>query len=132
MQKSKIINSGYNNHRTRGSETMPVAARRSVSIDQFVHENINSWRAALLQQRKIEMDYTTALNIFAEFAIRILQQPLSEQHQNFWNEVTKKYSEYPELHGAAIQDLWQEYEQFMKWKQQQEPKQQPKIELAET
>jgi len=95
---------------------MPIAKRRSVSVDKFVDDLVDSFRSVALMNKN-EMGYTTTLNLFAEFGIkcsRLLGK--YKELEEMFSEVLGKYSAYDELKEQALLDEWKDWQEYKEWK----------------
>lgn len=97
---------------------MPVVRRRSVSIDKFVEETINSFRAGAVV-RGLDWDFTTLINAFAEFGLRKAMENTDDPK---FKEVLSKYLTYDELQGAGLVDEWKDFQEFREFKRKQQNK----------
>lgn len=116
---------GYKHQLTTGANRnvvkMPIARRRSVTIDKFVWEAINDLRASGLKSG-YDFDFTTVLNLVAEYGIvKMLERPTAEEKLDpKLFEVFEKYSNYSELRESGLLDDWKDLQEFKEWKQSQQ------------
>lgn len=88
--------------------------RRTISIDDFINQKVNEYRGQLLANFGAELDYTTALNMFAEIGIRktIAIDNAKDLAQLVSDPVIKqaiaKYSSYVGLETEAAIDKLQD------------------------
>lgn len=98
-----------------GDKILPVAKRRTVSIDKYVFDSTNALRSIFIANN-LEMDFTTALNVFAEIGIRKIREEGIDKPTTV--QVLKKYLAYDELKEYAIVDEWKDYMEFKQFKEQ--------------
>lgn len=97
---------------------MPVVRRRTVSIDQFVEETINAFRAGAVI-KGLNYDFTTLINTFAEFGIR---KVIENSNDPKFKEVLSKYLNYDEIQEFGLVDEWKDFQEFKEFKRKQQNK----------
>ncbi len=80
--------------------------RRTITVDDTVNQMVNHIRATLLE-KNMELDFTTAINLFAEYGIRCFLNSTSERHDDL-EYVLKKYTDNDNLKMAVIGDQVQD------------------------
>lgn len=91
---------------------MPIVKRRTITLDEYVDQFINTIRGVSIMQGN-EMDYTTMINFFAEYGIRKL---LENSNDPLAKEVAKKYTEYDELKEYSFYDSWKDFDELREFK----------------
>ena len=94
---------------------MPIARRRSVSIDEFVEENISVLRASAII-KGLTYDFTTLINAFAEYGLR---KALENPADALFKGVLSKYLNYDELQECGLMDEWKDFQEFKEFKRKQ-------------
>jgi hypothetical protein len=51
-----------------------MVIRRTITVDEFVNKFINTFRGKLLEKKEVEIDFTTAINMFAEVGIKKMME----------------------------------------------------------
>lgn len=96
---------------------MPIAKRRSVTIDQFVWDAINDLRAVAIKSG-FDLNFTTALNLMAEYGIIKMQESLDKEDTDpKLLQVADRYLNYSELREHGILDDWKDFQEFREWKE---------------
>ena len=90
---------------------MPVTKRRTISLDAFVEQNINKFRANALINN-VELDFTLMINLFAEYGIRKIEELPNDP---LMLEVATKYVQYSELQESGIIDTWKDKQDVKAW-----------------
>lgn len=114
----KTYKGAQHHNMTIGDETIPIARRRSISVDKFVDDALNNFRASAIR-RSIEMDYTMVFNAFAEYGILQMLKTSTDTIDPIFIQVFKKYMDYDELKESGLLDEWKDFQEFKEWKQKQ-------------
>lgn len=116
MTKRKLFKGGDDNLKRKRVRKLTGVKRRSVSVNKFVDDSIGDFRAAVAMSKKGEVDYTTALNMFAELGIRKFSAAGTHLDPEQF-EVCKKYLGYDEpKECSAFFNEWQDFQEFKEWK----------------
>jgi len=94
----------------KGAETI----RRSVTIRPDLDTRVRDLIAACTRHN-ISIDYTSALNLFAELGEKWLEESSRDDRAKLRN-IWSKYLDYDKFEEAAKAD-WIELEEFRQWKQ---------------
>jgi hypothetical protein len=97
---------------------MPIAKRRSITVDQFVEDSINLFRASAAMNG-LTFDFTTLINTFAEFGIRKARENTKDP---LLEETLSKYASYDELREHGIVDEWVDFQEYKKYKEAKKAK----------
>lgn len=117
MKKKALIPKGDSNLSVEASK-MPVAKRRSITVDQFVEESINAFRAGAVMAG-LSYDFTTLINAFAEYGVRKVRENTQDP---LFREVFSRYASYDELQEHGIVDEWINFQEYKKLKETQRAK----------
>ncbi len=88
--------------------------RRSVTVRPVVDARLRDFLAACMRYG-IDIDYTKALNLFAELGIRWLDSSNRQERKEF-SDVWKSYLDYEAIESSEAFEDWVEYEEFRRWK----------------
>ncbi len=97
---------------------MPVAKRRSVTMDTFVESSINTFRAGAML-KGLNYDFTTLINAFAEYGLLKARENTNDL---MLVQVLQKYLDYDELREHGLVDEWKDFQEFKDFKQKQKNK----------
>lgn len=99
---------------------MPIAKRRSISVDKFVDDAVNDLRASAIR-RGLDVNYTTAFNMFAEYGILKMKE-MTTSPDALFIQVFNKYWNYDEMKEYGLWDEWTSFQEYKEWKQKQQEK----------
>lgn len=97
---------------------MPPSKRRSITVDQYVEETINAFRAGAIVVG-LAYDFTTVINAFAEYGLRKAQENAEDP---LFKEVVSRYANYDELKEHGIVDEWVNFQEYKKYKETRKAK----------
>lgn len=117
MKRKALISKGDSNLSVEGSK-MPIAKRRSITVDEYVEKSINAFRAGAVITG-LSYDFTTLINAFAEYGVRKVQENVEDP---LFREVFSKYASYDELQEYGIVDEWINFQEYKKYKETQKGK----------
>lgn len=117
MKKKALIVRG-DSHLGVEASKMPVAKRRSITVNQYVEQSINAFRAGAVMVG-LSYDFTTLINAFAEYGVRKARENTEDP---LFKEVFSKYASYDELQEHGIVDEWINFQEYKKFKETQRAK----------
>lgn len=89
-------------------------ARRSITIRPELNIRIRDFIAACMRHG-IDLDYTKALNLFAELGQGWLEESGRNEREKL-RETWSRYLDYDKLEASEAIPDWYEYEEFRRWK----------------
>jgi hypothetical protein len=89
-------------------------ARRSVTVRPELNTRLREFVAACLRAG-IDLDYTKALNLFAELGEKWLESSNHSEREKLQN-VWAAYVDYQKLEASEALNDWREYDEFRQWK----------------
>jgi hypothetical protein len=97
----------------REGKQLPPSKRRSITVDQYVEETINAFRAGAIVVG-LDYDFTTVINAFAEYGLR---KAMENAEDPLFKEVVSRYANYDELKEHGIVDEWINFQEYKKYKE---------------
>jgi len=99
-------------------QTESETIRRSVTVRPKLNLRLRDFMAACTRHG-IDMDYTTAFNLFAELGARWLEESNREKRQGA-KDVFSSYVDYSKLESSETLAYFREFEEFRQWKKAKE------------
>ncbi|MDG6941297.1 MAG: hypothetical protein JRN34_00015 [Nitrososphaerota archaeon] len=88
--------------------------RRSVTITPELNIRLRDFIAACMRHG-IDLDYTKALNLFAELGQNWVEQSSKSERERA-RETWNAYLDYDKLEASEVVSDWYEYQEFRRWK----------------
>ncbi len=94
--------------------------RRSVTISPELNLRIRDFIAACMR-RGIDLDYTKALNLFAELGQKWVEESGPSDRAKA-RKIWELYLNYDKLEASEVISDWYEYQEFRRWKAAARPR----------